>query len=102
MHGPQFRFPQNRAGERCMPRQRSTTYSTMNKNKEKNLLDRATAPTPKFFRTLRNIGLSLLAASGAILTAPVSIPAALITAATYAAVAGGVLSAVAQVTVEQE
>ncbi len=74
----------------------------MKYKREKNLLERATSQTPRFFQTLRNIGLGLLAASGAVLTAPVSIPAAIITAATYAAVAGGVLTAVSQVTVEGE
>ena len=67
-----------------------------------NLVQRATSPTPKFFRILRTIGLSIAAAAGAILTAPVTIPAAVLTAAGYAAVVGGVLSAVSQVTVDKE
>jgi uncharacterized membrane protein HdeD (DUF308 family) len=63
-----------------------------------NLLDRAKAPTPKFFRILRTVGLSLLAVSGSILAAPIILPAALVSVAGYLAVAGGVISAVSQVT----
>ncbi|MGV8964467.1 MAG: hypothetical protein ACOH2V_13950 [Candidatus Saccharimonadaceae bacterium] len=64
------------------------------------ILERAQAPTPKFFRVLRSIGIALLAISGAVLTAPVALPAVVITIAGYTAVAGGVLSAVSQVTVD--
>lgn len=64
------------------------------------IIDRAIAPTPKFFKTLRTVGLSLLAVSGGILAAPVALPVALTTLATYLAVAGGIASAVSQVTVE--
>lgn len=67
-----------------------------------NILKRAQQPTPKFFKALRNIGLALVAASGALLTAPISLPAAVVTAAGYLAVAGSVLSAVSQITTEQE
>ena len=63
-------------------------------------IERAQAPTPKFFKILRTIGLALLAVSGAILTAPVTLPVVVITIAGYTAVAGGVLSAVSQVTVD--
>ena len=64
------------------------------------ILERAQAPTPKFFKLLRTIGLALLAVSGVLLTAPVALPTVIITVAGYAAVAGGVLSAVSQVTVD--
>ena len=63
-----------------------------------NIIERAQAPTPKFFIVLRNIGLVLAAASGAIMAAPVALPAAIVTTAGYLAVAGGVISAVSQVT----
>jgi uncharacterized membrane protein HdeD (DUF308 family) len=65
-----------------------------------NIQERAKAPTPKFYRILRTIGLSLLAISGSILAAPIALPPALVTAAGYAAIAGGVISAVSQITVE--
>lgn len=67
-----------------------------------NIVDRAKAPTPKFFRILRTVGLSLLAVSGSILAAPIALPTVLISVAGYLAVAGGVISAVSQITTQQE
>ncbi|MGL1885474.1 MAG: DUF5675 family protein [Reichenbachiella sp.] len=64
------------------------------------VINRMKSPTPKLFRILRNIGLSLAAASAAILASPIALPAALITAAGYIAVGGSILSAVSQATVE--
>lgn len=65
-----------------------------------NVVERAKAPTPKFFRVLRTVGLALLAVSGGIVAAPVALPAIIVTVAGYAAVAGTVLSAISQVTVD--
>ena len=65
-----------------------------------NVIQRVKAPTPKFFKVLRAVGLSLAAVSGTILAAPVALPAALVTIAGYIAVAGGVISAVSQTAVE--
>ena len=67
-----------------------------------NIVDRAKAPTPKFFKILRSIGLALLGISGSIVAAPVVLPAAVVTAAGYIAVAGGVISAISQITVDDE
>lgn len=67
-----------------------------------NIIERASAPTPKFFKTIRTIGLVLLGVSGTLITAPIALPAAVLTFAGYAAVAGGVLSAVSQVTVDNK
>jgi uncharacterized membrane protein YeiH len=64
-----------------------------------NIVKRAKAPTPNFFRVLRSIGLALLAISGSIIAAPVALPVAVVTVAGYVAVAGGVISAVSQMTV---
>jgi hypothetical protein len=64
------------------------------------ILERAALPTPKFFRYLKLVGLTLAAASGALLTAPVSLPAIIITIAGYVAVAATVTTAISQVTVE--
>ena len=52
-----------------------------------NLVERYKKPTPKFFRTLRNIGIALTTVGGAIIAAPVSIPALVVTIATYMTVA---------------
>ncbi|NHN24099.1 hypothetical protein FIA58_000285 [Flavobacterium jejuense] len=64
----------------------------------KKILNRATSPTPKFFKVLRNIGLALAAVGGTILAAPVVLPAIVITIGGYVAVAGGVLTAASQLT----
>ncbi len=64
----------------------------------KKIIDRAKAPTPTFFKKLRNIGLTLAAISTAIITAPITLPAAILTVAGYVAVASGVISAVSQIT----
>lgn len=66
------------------------------------LFQRAIAPTPKFFKILRNVGLALAAASAAVMTAPVAMPAAIITAAGYVAVAGAVMTALSQMAVVKE
>ena len=67
-----------------------------------NILERINAPTPDFFKRLRNFGLALAAISAAILAAPVVLPIALVTAAGYAAVGGAVISAVSQITTNRE
>ena len=64
----------------------------------KKILNRATAPTPKFFKVLRTVGLALAAVGGTILAAPVALPAIVITVGGYVAVAGGVLTAASQLT----
>ena len=65
-----------------------------------NIVQRAKAPTPKFFRVLRSIGLAMLAISGSVIATPVALPVAIVTVAGYVAVAGGVISAVSQITVD--
>jgi uncharacterized membrane protein HdeD (DUF308 family) len=67
-----------------------------------NILKRAKAPTPKFFKVLRNIGLALAAAGGAIMAAPIALPIVFSSVAGYLAVAGGVLSAISQITTVNE
>ena len=61
-----------------------------------NIVDRYKKTTPKFFRTLRNIGIALATAGGAIIAAPISLPALVVTVATYMTVAGTVATAVSQ------
>lgn len=68
--------------------------------KEMNLIERLVAPTSKFFRVIRNVGLCLAAAGGAIIAAPVVLPVGLVTVAGYLTVAGSVMTAVAQATVD--
>ena len=71
-------------------------------NRMKKLVQRIQEPTPKFFRKLRNIGLALTAISGVIVTAPVSLPALVVSVAGYLAVAGGIASAVSQAAVYRD
>ncbi len=66
------------------------------------VVERIKAPTPKFFKILRTIGLALLAISGTIVAAPIVLPVTVVTVAGYMAVAGGVISAVSQMTVVEE
>ena len=67
-----------------------------------NIVERAKAPTLKFFKVLRSIGMALLAISGSIITAPVALPIAIVSVAGYAALAGGVISVISQITVDDE
>ncbi|OYX24259.1 MAG: hypothetical protein B7Z06_09085 [Flavobacteriales bacterium 32-35-8] len=62
----------------------------------KKIIKRASAPTPKFFKVLRNVGLALAAIGGTILAAPIALPLIVTTIGGYVAVAGGVLSAASQ------
>jgi ABC-type xylose transport system permease subunit len=64
-----------------------------------NIIQRISSPTPGFFQKLRNIGIVLAAIGGAIITAPVALPAVVVTVAGYLAVAGTVIGAVSQLTV---
>ena len=67
-----------------------------------NVVQRTKSPTPKFFRVLRSIGLALLGLSGSVIAAPVVLPTVVGSVAGYLAVAGGVLSAVSQMTVDDD
>jgi uncharacterized membrane protein YeiH len=66
------------------------------------VVERIKAPTPKFFKILRSIGLALLAISGTVIASPIVLPVTVVTVASYMAVAGGVISAVSQMTVNDE
>ena len=67
-----------------------------------NLIQRAKAPTPKFFKVLRTIGLGLAAVGGTILATPIALPGVVTSIGGYLAVAGSVVSAVSQVTTLNE
>lgn len=77
-----------------------TEITTATDPNNMSVVERVKAPTPKFFKTLRNIGLALAAVGGAILAAPIAIPASLITIAGYVTLAGGVITAVSQTAVD--
>ncbi|MBC7606963.1 MAG: hypothetical protein H7199_08405 [Burkholderiales bacterium] len=67
-----------------------------------NIIKRAKAPTPKFFRMLRNIGLLIAAIGGTLVAAPIALPVVITAVGGYLAVAGGVLTAVSQLTTFEE
>lgn len=73
----------------------------MKTNKLK-LAERFEAPTPKFFRKLRNIGLALAAVGATILASPVVVPAVIVNVAGYLTLAGSILTAVSEATVDEE
>ncbi len=66
------------------------------------IIQRVKAPTPKFFKKVRNISLIIAALGTSILAAPVALPAVVLTIAGYLAVAGGVAGTVSQTAVEGE
>ncbi|MFT4802532.1 MAG: hypothetical protein ACI93N_002312 [Flavobacteriaceae bacterium] len=61
--------------------------------------ERIKEPTPPFFKKLRNIGLILAAVGGAILAAPITLPAIVLSIATYITVAGTVATTISQAVV---
>ena len=77
----------------------ANNQTTINPN-NMSVIQRIKAPTPSFFKTLRTIGLALAAIGGAILASPIALPAGLIAAAGYVALAGGVVTAVSQTAVD--
>ena len=77
----------------------ANNQTTINPN-NMSVVQRVKAPTPPFFKTLRTIGLALAAIGGGILASPIALPAGLIAAAGYVALAGGVVIAVSQTAVD--
>ncbi|MFI2741243.1 hypothetical protein ACG2LH_00775 [Zhouia sp. PK063] len=65
------------------------------------VIHRVTAPTPKFFKVLRTVGMVLAAIGGTVLAAPVAIPATIVHVAGYLTVAAGVVTAVSQLTIPE-
>jgi ABC-type xylose transport system permease subunit len=79
-----------------------TLITTLKKHKEMSILERLKAPTPKFYRVLRNLGLCLAAAGGVLVATPIAIPVAIVTLGGYLIVAGSVATAIAQTVVSKE
>lgn len=72
------------------------------KNDNLNIVERVKAPTPKWFKIVRTIGITLTAVGGAILAAPVAIPATIVTIAGYLTLGGTIATAVAQTAIQAE
>jgi len=67
-----------------------------------NLKERAKAPTPKFFRKLRNIAIAVVAGAGAILVSPIALPAVVTTWAGYVVLAGSMVGITSHVTIKND
>jgi hypothetical protein len=71
-------------------------------NIELTLAQRVVAPTPKFFRILRTIGVVVGLVGASILASPVALPAALVSIGGYLALAGSIVTGVSQTAVGKE
>jgi hypothetical protein len=72
------------------------------KNKNMNIVDRALAPTPKWFKVLRSVGIALASVGGIIIASPVALPVGLVSAAGYLVLGGSIISVVSQTAVKAE
>ena len=81
-----------------------STDSDLTKTIESNptLVERVMAPTPKFFKTLRTIGIVIGLVGASILASPVVLPAAIVTVGGYLALAGSIVTGVSQTAVGKE
>ena len=66
------------------------------------LAQRVLAPTPKFFKILRTIGIVIGLVGASILASPVVLPAAIATVGGYLALAGSIVTGVSQTAVGKE
>ena len=62
------------------------------------LIERIKAPTPAFFKKIRNVAIAVAAVGSAILASPVALPALLVKIAGYLVVAGAVGTTISQTT----
>ena len=72
------------------------------KNRNMNVVERALAPTPKWFKILRTVGIALATIGGTIFAAPVALPVGLVSAAGYLVLGGSIISVVSQTAVKSE
>jgi hypothetical protein len=67
-----------------------------------NLVERVKAPTPKWFKILRTVGIALASAGGVIIASPIALPVGLVSAAGYLVLGGSIISVVSQTGVKTE
>ena len=72
------------------------------KNNKMNLAERVLAPTPKWFKVLRTVGIALASVGGIIIASPVALPVGLVSAAGYLVLGGSIISEVSQTAVKSE
>ena len=70
------------------------------KDKLKSFFTRCGEETPPFFKKLRKIGLIIAAAGTAVVTAPIGLPALVVTIGGYLIVGGTVATAVSQAAID--
>ena len=64
------------------------------------IAQRWSAPTPKFWKRVQKIAITIGAIAGVIVTAPITLPIAVVTVASYAITVGTVAATLSQLTVE--
>jgi hypothetical protein len=72
------------------------------KNNNLNIAERVKAPTPKWFKILRTIGIALASVGGVIIASPIALPIGLVSAAGYLVLGGSIISVVSQTGVKTE
>ena len=72
------------------------------KNNKMNIVERTMAPTPKWFKVLRTVGIALASVGGIIIASPVALPVGLVSAAGYLVLGGSIISVVSQTAVKSE
>jgi hypothetical protein len=72
------------------------------KNNNMNLIERIKAPTPKWFKIIRNISIVLASIGGIIIASPVALPIGLVSVAGYLVLGGSIISVVSQTGVQSE
>ena len=72
------------------------------KNNKMNLVESTLAPTPKWFKVLRTVGIALASVGGIIIASPVALPVGLVSAAGYLVLGGSIISVVSQTAVKSE
>ncbi|SHH07281.1 hypothetical protein SAMN05443549_11517 [Flavobacterium fluvii] len=72
------------------------------KNKNMNVVERTLAPTPKWFKVLRTVGIALASVGGVIIASPVALPVGLVSIAGYLVLGGSIISVVSQTAVKSE
>lgn len=64
------------------------------------IAQRWSAPTPNFWKRVQKIAITIGAVAGVLISAPVALPAALLTLSGYAITAGTVAATLSQLTIE--
>lgn len=62
--------------------------------------ERWSAKTPKFWKRVQKIAITIGAIAGVIVTAPITLPVAVVTVASYAITVGTVAATLSQLTIE--